>query len=196
MFFAVGGKRKRCRADKRKERTFRMPKTMISYLTPDLMIDGYRDVTPDLLRSLGKNIVVADIDNTLAPYEMPDPDENIKAWLSDLEKAGISVALVSNNNAERVERFNRDLGLVAFWDCHKPSPEFIRKALERLGGKPENAVFLGDQIFTDVAAARRAGMTAFIVPPIKDKTTLFFRFKRFCERPIIRRYRRIHGEKN
>ena len=169
---------------------------MIGYLTPDLMLDGYRDVTPELLLSLGKTVVVADIDNTLAPYEMPDPDENIKTWLAGLAGAGISVALVSNNNAERVERFNRDLGLVAYCDCRKPSPKYIRKALDRLGGKPENAVFLGDQIFTDVAAARRAGMTAFIVPPIKDKTTLFFRFKRFCEKPIIGRYRRIHGETN
>ena len=52
---------------------------------------------------------------------------------------------------------------------------------------------LGDQLLTDALAGKRLGLRVLIVPPIKDKTTLFFRFKRLCERPIIRRFKRRNG---
>ena len=167
---------------------------MLDFLTPDRMFGKYDDITPGFLAAEGKRAIVADIDNTLAPYEQPDPDERFRKWLTAMQEAGIGVALVSNNEAERVERFNRDLGLPAYSKCGKPSPKYILAALSDLGVEPSDAVFLGDQIFTDVAAAKRAGMTALIVPPIKDKKTLFFRFKRLCEKPVIRRYRRLHGD--
>ena len=47
---------------------------------------------------------------------------------------------------------------------------------------------MGDQIFTDVLAARLAGIRAALVPPIKDKTDPLTRFKRLLERPIMKRY--------
>lgn len=169
---------------------------MVSFLTPDYMFGKYDDITPEFLTGLGKRAVVADIDNTLAPYEQPDPDHRLKNWIREMHDAGIGVAFVSNNDEERVKRFNRELELPAYSKSGKPSPRYIFIALKDLGVEPENAVFLGDQIFTDALAARRAGMMALIVPPIRDKKTLFFRFKRFCEKPVIRRYERLHAEKD
>ena len=52
---------------------------------------------------------------------------------------------------------------------------------------------MGDELLTDVAAARRLGAKAIIVPPIKDKKTLFFRFKRALEKPIIKKYLKTRG---
>ena len=54
---------------------------------------------------------------------------------------------------------------------------------------------MGDQVFTDVWAARNAGIRAILVPPIKDKTDFFTKFKRWLERPILKRYDRKHGGK-
>ena len=65
------------------------------------------------------------------------------------------------------------------------------------GAVAENSAFLGDQIFTDVLSARNLGIKiALLVPPIKDKLTLFFRFKRWMEKPIIRKYQKTHGGAN
>ena len=47
---------------------------------------------------------------------------------------------------------------------------------------------MGDQIFTDVLAARLAGIRVALVPPIKDKTDVLTRTKRLLERPIMKRY--------
>ena len=47
---------------------------------------------------------------------------------------------------------------------------------------------LGDQLLTDSLAAHRAGLRSIIVPPIKDRTGAFFRFKRWLEVPYILKY--------
>ena len=162
-------------------------------ITPDYMMASYRDVTPAFLASLGVRAVLSDIDNTLAPYEQPDPDEAHKQWIGELREAGISVALVSNNHADRVERFNAPLGLDAYPDSGKPFKRTLLLAMDRMGVTPAETVMLGDQLLTDSFAGKHAGLISVIVPPIKDKTNLFFRFKRLCERPFIRRYARLHG---
>ncbi len=166
---------------------------MKNKLTPDYMFATYLEVTPDFLRSLGVRAVLSDIDNTLAPYEQPDPDEAHLRWIRELREAGISVALVSNNHADRVERFNAPLGLDAYPDSKKPFKKTLLLAMERMGVTQRETVMLGDQLLTDSFAGKHAGLISVIVPPIKDKTNLFFRFKRLCERPFIRKYARRHG---
>ena len=47
-------------------------------------------------------------------------------------------------------------------DKHKPDPEPVNIALERLGAKPENAVMLGDTMF-DIQCANNAGVGSILV---------------------------------
>ena len=164
--------------------------------TPDYMFPTYLDVTPEFLSALGIKAVLSDIDNTLAPYEQPDPDEKHKEWIDSLKVAGISVALVSNNHAERVERFNRELNLDAYPDSGKPSKKTLLIAMKKMGVTEKETAMLGDQLLTDSYAGKHTGLISIIVPPIKDKTTLFFRFKRLCERPFIRKYVKKNGYKD
>lgn len=162
---------------------------LLRNFTPDVMRDNVYCYTPEIFKKLGVDIVVFDIDNTIAPYEMHEPTEEVKAYFASLKEAGIEAMLVSNNGPERVERFNRELGLFAVPDAKKPSPAGINKCLEQSKNKGD-AVFVGDQIFTDCLAARRAGIKCFLVSPIQPKENLFFKLKRLGERPFVRRYKR------
>ena len=161
---------------------------MKNYLVPDYMF-----ATPAFLQSIGVRALLIDIDNTLAPYEQPDPDQRILAWFAELEKNGIRAALVSNNHAPRVERFNKPLGLIAYPDSGKPFRGTLERAMKELGVTHAETAILGDQLLTDCFAGKHIGLRAIIVPPIKDKTNLFFRFKRFLERPFIRKYAKQNG---
>ena len=60
--------------------------------------------------------------------------------------------------------------------------------------KTKTRTTTSDQIFTDVWAGRNVGIRCIVVPPIKDKTDGFTRFKRLLERPILRYYRKHHKE--
>lgn len=166
---------------------------MKDFFTPDYMFDTFDAVTPAFLQSLGVRALLIDIDNTLAPYEEPDPNERVLAWFAELEKNGIKAALVSNNHAPRVERFSKPLGLVAYPNSKKPSRKTLERAMKELGVTHAETAMLGDQILTDCFAGKHIGLCAIIVPPIKDKTNLFFRFKRLLERPAIRKYARRNG---
>ena len=169
---------------------------MKDYLTPDYMFGSYREITPAFLRSIGVRALLCDIDNTLAPYEQDEPDDSIRAWVNELRENGIRIALVSNNHAPRVERFNATLGLPAYPDSGKPKKKTLLRAMETLGVTPRETAMLGDQLLTDAYAGKHIGLPALIVPPIKDKTNPFFRFKRLCERPFIRRYAKAHGRQD
>ena len=166
---------------------------MKDFLTPDYMFATFDKVTPDFLQSIGVRALLIDIDNTLAPYEEPDPNERILDWFATLEKNGIRVALVSNNHTPRVERFNKPLGLIAYPDSGKPGRKTLEIAMRELGVTHTETAMLGDQLLTDCFAGKHIGLRSIIVPPIKDKTNLFFRSKRFLERPFIRKYAKQNG---
>ena len=161
---------------------------MFERFLPDFIFKTFDEVTPAFLEAEGIRFLLIDIDNTLAPYEEPLPNETIKKWFADLDAAGIRAVLVSNNKPPRVELFNSELGLPAFPDCHKPSTGMLRKIMKQFDARVEETSALGDQIFTDVWGAKTIGARAILVPPIRDKKTLFFRAKRLLEKPFLRMY--------
>lgn len=158
---------------------------------PDHYFDTVYEVTPELLVARGIKGLILDIDNTLVPYEIPTPTEENVAWLKGMWDSGIKTAFVSNNHQDRVELYNKELGCPAFFDSGKPLKKACKRALDAMGLTEKETAIIGDQVFTDVVAGRnsRLGM-AILVKPIKDKTNLFFRFKRFLEKPVIATYNR------
>ena len=163
-------------------------------LLPDRVFPTFRDVTPELLNERGIRFIFSDIDNTLATYDDPTPPENVRTWCRNMTENGVRVSFVSNNDAARVALFNRELGYIAYAKARKPLIRTLKKAMAEAGASGENSLLLGDQLLTDCAAGKRAGMTVFIVPPIKDKTSAFFRFKRWLEVPYMKKYCRLNGE--
>ena len=166
---------------------------MKNWLMPDYMFPTYDAVTPEFLQSIGVRAVLADIDNTLAPYEQAEPDDRLRGWLDGLADAGISITFVSNNGRERVELFNRTLGLPAYYKSGKPFGKNLRRAMTAMGADKTTTVMLGDQLLTDALAGKHIGLRAIIVPPIRDRRDAFTRFKRVLERPFVRRYERKNG---
>ena len=166
------------------------------FLIPDFIFDRYDDVTPEFLASIGVRALLIDIDNTLAPYEQPDPDERNFAWVAAMRAAGIGLTFVSNNHRQRVERFAAPLGVKAFWDAAKPFRKTLDIAMAEMGSTVEDTAMLGDQLLTDAYAGKHIGLRTLIVPPIRDKRSLFVRAKRRIERPYIRKYRKLHPKED
>lgn len=163
-------------------------------LVPDKVFATYDRLTPEFLSERGITALLIDIDNTLAPYEQPLPDNSHREWFEKMAAAGVKCVLVSNNGAERVAVFAESLGVPAYADCKKPLKKRIKQIMTDNGIDPARVAFLGDQLLTDGWTARNFRAPAFIVPPIKDKTTAFFRFKRWLEVPFMKKYYRLHPD--
>ena len=163
---------------------------MFGFLSPDFYFDKFSDVTPEFLLKNNIKTLLLDVDNTLAPYELSEPDEAILSWLSSLSENGIKFAFISNNSSnKRITLFNQKICAPAYAKSGKPfAKKTINLAFESLGATKETTAFMGDQIFTDVCAGKFNGIRAILVSPIKDKKNLFFKFKRALEKPILKRY--------
>ena len=89
-------------------------------LIPDLICNSVYEIPFSDFYEKGIRALAFDIDNTLVSYDTPEPDERLSAFLFSLRDMGFSVAFISNNVPERVERFNASLGFTALPDSHKP----------------------------------------------------------------------------
>lgn len=167
---------------------------MFKFLEPDFYFEKYSAVTPEFLIKNNIRALLLDVDNTLAPYELSKPDESVLLWLNSLKANGVKFAFISNNPSNRrIKIFNENVGAPAFARSGKPfAKKNIKKALATLGVTKENSAFMGDQILTDVLAGKVYGIKTILVPPIKDKKNLFFRFKRAIERPVLKNFFKRH----
>ena len=161
---------------------------------PEYRFETFDCATADFLISKGIKGIVLDVDNTLEPYENPVPTERVVAWFDSLKQSGIKAAIVSNNDSDRIDLFNKDLGLPAYSKSGKPFKKNVLSAMSDMGTTRENTILMGDQVFTDVWAAHNAGIPAILVPPIKDKTDLLTKFKRLLEKPVLKKYERKNRE--
>lgn len=169
----------------------------VSFSVPDYMFDSFREVTPAFLKSLQVRCLLCDIDNTLVTYDDAVPTEAVLSWLSAMKENGITVIFLSNNNDDRVKTFTEAIDNAWSADAGKPLTKKAKQLLEKLGFSPEETAVLGDQVFTDVWTGNFLGARAtLLVPPIKDKTSLFFRSKRLLEKPFLARYRRREKKKH
>lgn len=161
---------------------------------PEFRFTAFDLASAEFLLSKGIRGIILDVDNTLEPYENPLPTERVVKWLESLAESGIKAAIVSNNDAARIDLFNRDIGLPAYSKAGKPFRKYLLRAMSDMGTGRDDTILMGDQIFTDVWAAHNVGIPAILVPPIKDKTDPLTRFKRLLEKPILKKYDRKHKE--
>lgn len=157
---------------------------------PDYMYDSVGDIEPDFFVKNNIEHAVLDIDNTLVPYTVKTPTKPAIDFLRRLDGDGVKYCFLSNNNKKRVMLFNENINAYYVSNAKKPLLWGLKKAMKRMGAKPENTILIGDQIFTDVWTGKRAGIKAILVRPIEDKETLFFKFKRAMEKIVLDRYRK------
>lgn len=156
---------------------------------PDAWVDSTYQIDFDELYKKGYRGLIFDIDNTLVPHGEP-ADERAKALFAHLKELGFSCCLLSNNQLERVQMFNRDVQVHFIEDAHKPSRKNYLKAMELMGTDLSNTMFIGDQLFTDVYGAKRTGMTNILVKPIHPKEEIQIVLKRYLEKIVLHFYQK------
>ncbi len=163
-------------------------------LIPSRLFESYREVTPEYLRRAGVTLLLSDLDFTLAPKVVRRPDPALRAWIRDLEAAGISVMIVSNNRSgSRVTEFCADLGIPYQGHAGKPSTKGLEAAMARAGADRARTAMLGDKLLTDMLAANRAGVLALMVEPLGGAVTLWQKVLHALQAPFKAACRRRGG---
>lgn len=81
-----------------------------------------------------------------------NPDPTCPVEGGDVPDAGAVIAALEASSGQKLA-----------WVAGKPSPLVVEAALERLGTRPGRTVMVGDRLETDMAMARKAGLTAVLV---------------------------------
>jgi len=137
--------------------------------------------------------LIFDIDNTLVEHGA-DADERAIKLFDRLKKIGFNICLISNNQKERVERFNKDVNVNYIYNAHKPSTKNYKKAMQIMDTNKETTLFVGDQLFTDVYGARRTGIKSYLVKPIDKKEEIQIVLKRYLEKIVLHFYKKRNKE--
>ena len=162
---------------------------MFKKLYPTKYLDSSYSIDYEQLYRSGIRGLIYDIDNTLVEHGMPATERAIKLF-EQLRSIGFDTCLISNNKEPRVKPFADAVGSKYVYDAHKPSRKNYIRAMELMGTDTGNTYFLGDQIFTDVYGANRAGIPSILVKPIHPKEEIQIVLKRKLEKIVLFCYKR------
>lgn len=157
---------------------------MFQKFYPNEYIESSYDINYNELYKKGYRGLVFDIDNTLVEHGADAADRTIEL-MKRLKGMGFRICFLSNNNEERVKRFNKNIKSHYIFKANKPSKKGYQKAMQLLGTTTKDTIFVGDQLFTDVYGANRAGLKTFLVKPIGKKEEIQIIIKRFFERIVL-----------
>lgn len=157
---------------------------MFDKFFPEEIQESTYGINFDKLYTEGYRGLIFDIDNMLAPHGAP-ADDRARQLFAHLKELGYACCLLSNNQLERVEMFNRDVQVHFIENAHKPSTKNYMAAMERMGTDRSNTIFIGDQLFTDVWGARRAGIRNILVRPIHPREEIQIVLKRYLEKIVL-----------
>ena len=162
---------------------------MFEKFFPDEYVASTYVIPFEKLYEKGYRGVIFDIDNTLVPHGAP-ADNRAEKLFQRLSDIGFASCLISNNQEARVKMFNRNIGIHYIYNAHKPSTKNYIRAMEIMGTDRTNTLFVGDQLFTDVWGAKRAGIHNILVKPIHPKEEIQIVLKRYLEKIVLHFYKK------
>ena len=162
---------------------------MFKRFYPDIYIDSAYDIDYEGLYNKGYRGIIFDIDNTLVEHGAP-VTKKCSDLFDSLRAIGFDTCIISNNKEPRVKPLADACGSRYVSKAAKQSPVNYIKAMDIMGTDRNNTFFVGDQLFTDVWGANRAGIMSVLVKPIDKHEEIQIILKRRLEWIVLFFYKR------
>lgn len=161
---------------------------MFKSLFPDEELRSVYEIDFAKLKAQGKKGIIFDLDNTLGEWGFTRLDERIFGLLERLGKDGFVLGFLSNDDGKKREWLKAKLdGCPMVFHALKPLSAGYKELLAQMNIKVEQAVMVGDQLFTDIFGAKRLKIYAILVDPVdRSKESFFTRLRRAVERALLR----------
>ena len=157
---------------------------MFKSLYPNFEVNLAYEIDFESLYRKGIRGIIFDIDNTLVPHGAPADERAIKLF-ERLKEIGFETVLLSNNKEPRVKMFNDSVHSRYIFKAGKPGKAGYERAMELMGTTTDTTIFVGDQLFTDVWGANKAGLVSYLTKPIHPKEEIQIVIKRFFEKVVL-----------
>ena len=161
---------------------------------PDFLLQAVYQLDAESLKRHQIHAVLVDLDNTLTAWNNREGTDEMRAWLEEMKATNIKIVVVSNNNYARVKRAVERFDVAFISRAMKPFDTGIKKALTLVDEKPEHVIMVGDQLMTDIRAAKRAGIRSVLVKPLVESDAWNTKVNRARERRVWRKLIEKYGE--
>lgn len=164
--------------------------------TPKNVVNKFNDLDFSKLYEKGFRIIISDLDNTLAPYTMETPNDELKEKIKQIKEIGFKIYLISNNKKERIEHFQKCLSVDGYLaSAKKPHPKRLKNYLKELNLESELIIALGDQLVTDILGFNRLNLYSVLVKTIDKKTQKWYtKINRLREKQILKKIKKQNME--
>ncbi|MBM7577724.1 YqeG family HAD IIIA-type phosphatase [Jeotgalibacillus terrae] len=163
---------------------------MIKLFLPNEYVDSVFEITPAKLKEQGIKAIITDLDNTLVEWDRKEATPKLTAWLEGMQKEGILVTIVSNNNQLRVEAFSNPIGIPFIYHARKPMGRAFRRAIRDMNVNKDETVVIGDQLMTDVLGGNLNKLYTILVVPVAKTDGFFTKFNRVIEKRLLNFFKR------
>lgn len=164
---------------------------MISQYFPSAYAQSVFSIDYDKLYEMGFRGLIFDVDNTLVHHGDPST-ERVDALLGALQQRGFALVLLSDNDAKRLADFTKNSRVPFVPDAEKPDPRGYDRALGVLGVPRDQALVIGDQVFTDICGANGSGLASVLVHFVTAPGQRIGK-KRYVEKVILFVWRHSKG---
>ncbi len=166
----------------------------MSLFKPTIAVRYVTDISIGLLRKLGTDAILLDVDNTLAPPTSKIPYEGVQEWIDKVKASGIHIVICSNNYKKRIKPFADSVGLDCVAMSLKPFPFGFNRAKRKLRENPRSVLVVGDQIYTDVLGANLAGMKSVLLLPRSEEHGWSIKLRRKMEVNKRKKIKLLNGD--
>ena len=150
------------------------------------------EIEMDFYKRNGIKTLFMDLDNTLDSYRAREPKPQTIEYVSELKKNDITPIIISNNKAKRVSGYANLLGVEFLSSARKPFSRRIKAEIARRNLKKDEVMLVGDQLMTDVLAAKGAGIKVVLTEKLVKEDQWTTHINRLIDRPI----RKYHKKRN
>lgn len=159
-------------------------------ICPKKVLKRLEDLDLGYFKDKKVKVLLIDLDNTLGAHDQKIIDEKMTNILKTFKENGFKVIVFSNNTTKRVKLFLNDLDFDYFSFAMKPLPFSYLKIIKKLKIEKQEAVAIGDQIFTDVLGANLVGIYSIFVEPLyKNKDGFSTKIIRKLEKYVRKKYK-------
>lgn len=163
-------------------------KRVLNSLCPDEVRSSVEEIDYESLWRAGYRALIFDIDNTLGEWGCDVIPERIHALLRRLNASGFVLGFLSNDGGRNRPVLKEQLrSWTVVWRAKKPRTQGYKDILGLLRSVNAQTVMIGDQLFTDIWGAKRAGLYAILVAPVSPASdSLWAKLRRPLERLLLR----------
>jgi len=154
-------------------------------LCPSMYVNSVSEIDLQRLKKDNYKFIMLDLDNTLLPWGDNVVSPDVLNWLAMASREGFYLCVVSNSRSGRAKQIVGKLNINFIPNALKPFKGGFFKAMDYFGGNIQEAIMVGDQIFTDVLGGNRIGVFTILVRPIHKKELFTTKIMRLFEKIII-----------